>query len=430
MLSRTERQLKAAESEMERHGEEAAAVIDLAAKEDRDRTDDENAEIAQHQKAIKVIRENYDELKSQLAVENEILLRGRQIGVKDEEAKTNGQPEQPRAKSLGEQFTESEGYKRLKSNGFKGNSWSTGTMELDAKATLLEGDNSFLTGGTPGTGAPLVPLDQRSGLLPILFERLTVADLFASGTTASNAVNYVVESVATNAADVVAEGGTKPESTLEFENVQEAVKKIATFLTVSDEMLEDAPAIQSYINARLSLFVRIAEEEQLLHGQGGSNFLGLEPRIPAANKFVTSDADAPNAADHIYEAITVVRNSFLEPDGIIIHPDDWAALRLLKDTTENYIGGSPFSNTGSNPGESLWGKRVVVTQSCIPSQAVVGAFGTAAQVFRRGGLSVEATNSHSTNFATNLTAIRAEQREVLCVYRPEAFAIADLGGAS
>ena len=240
----------------------------------------------------------------------------------------------------------------------------------------------------------------------------------------------MVETVADSGADVVAEGGAKPESTLEFSNEQVAVKKIATLLQVSDEMLSDAQALASYINARLTLFVQNEEEMQLLHGAGGGNFLGLEPQIPAANRMVVSSAEAANNADHIFEAITVARASFLEPDGIIMHPDDWADLRLLKDTTENYIGGSPFSNTGSNPAESLWGKRVVVTYNCIPGKAVVGAFGTGAQRFTKGGLTVEATNCHSDNFSHDITAIRAEVREALAVYRPEAFAIADVGAAS
>ena len=45
----------------------------------------------------------------------------------------------------------------------------------------------------------------------------------------------------------------------------------------------------------------------------------------------------------------------------------------------------------------------------------------AAQVFRRSGLSVEATNSHASYFTSDLVAIRAEERLGLAVYRPAAF---------
>ena len=68
------------------------------------------------------------------------------------------------------------------------------------------------------------------------------------------------EGTATDAAAGVAEGALKPESTLAYSEVVEPVKKIATLLPVSDEMLEDAPSIQAYLNGRLSLFVSVEEE--------------------------------------------------------------------------------------------------------------------------------------------------------------------------
>jgi HK97 family phage major capsid protein len=264
----------------------------------------------------------------------------------------------------------------------------------------------------------------------VLFQPLSVADLIPTSPTSSNRVRVIVESVATSGAAVVPEGGEKPESTLEFEEIEEKVAKVATFLPVSDELLSDAPGIQVYLNGRLSLFVRQQEEAQLLQGAGGDNLLGLYPRVPAENLFVSSDADAPNAADHIYEAITVSRRSYLEPDTIVVHPDDWADLRLVKDSTENYIGGSPFGNGQPQPGESLWGKRVVVTTAANPGSALVGAFGTGVQLFRRGGLTVEASNSHEDFFRLDLVAIRAETRVALHVARPESLVLADLGYAS
>ena len=43
---------------------------------------------------------------------------------------------------------------------------------------------------------------------------------------------------------------------------------MATFLPVSDEMLEDVAQIRSYLDNRLRLFVQHAEEDQLLNGTG------------------------------------------------------------------------------------------------------------------------------------------------------------------
>jgi HK97 family phage major capsid protein len=72
----------------------------------------------------------------------------------------------------------------------------------------------------------------------------------------------------TNAAAATRKAALKPESALAFTNVDEPLRKIATFLPVTDEMLEDFAQIQSYIDNRLSLFVQIAEEAQLLSGNG------------------------------------------------------------------------------------------------------------------------------------------------------------------
>ena len=95
-----------------------------------------------------------------------------------------------------------------------------------------------------------------------------VADLLLSGQASTNSLRVVVEGTATSGAAGVAEAGLKPESTLGMTTTDEPVKKIATILPISEEMLEDAPAVQSYINGRLSLFVQIEEERQLLRGAG------------------------------------------------------------------------------------------------------------------------------------------------------------------
>ena len=63
------------------------------------------------------------------------------------------------------------------------------------------------------------------------------------------------ETLFTNAAAPVAEGGLKPESTLTFANKTSRVEKIAHWLPVSDEFLEDEPAMRSYIDSRLRLGV-------------------------------------------------------------------------------------------------------------------------------------------------------------------------------
>jgi HK97 family phage major capsid protein len=244
-----------------------------------------------------------------------------------------------------------------------------------------------------------------------------------------------VEGTATSGAAGVAEGGTKPESTLGLTTTDEPIKKIATLLPVSEEMLEDAPAIQSYINGRLSLFIRLEEERQLIRGTSGGN--EVQGLLTSRNVPVYAGGTAVgNKAVQLFKAMNGMRGSaFLEAEWICLHPGDWEDIRLLTDTAGQFFGGGPFlgayngggpmvgnSDQVQGPADRIWNTPVYVTPAtgAAKGTAIVGTR-AAAQVWRRGGLSVDASNSHSTYFQLNLVAIRAEERVGLAVYRPTGF---------
>ena len=320
------------------------------------------------------------------------------------------------AKTIGEQILASEIYRAVQ-NEKRPEGWSKMLGEFELKATLT----STTAGGTTGSG--LAQPQVMPGILDILFQPLTVEDIIPSGATDSALVRYLKETVATNAAAAVAEGAAKPASTLNFSAVDEPVRKIATTLKVTDEMFDDVPQLRSYLDNRLMLFVRMATEAAILSGAGVPSLTGILNRggLTAAQAM-----GADTAVDAIYKDITKIRiASFLEPDGIVVNPADWQDIRLAKDANEQYYGGGPFTAAYGNPGgmagDMLWGKRVVVTSAMTAGTALVGAFATAAQIFNKGGLTVEATNSNEDDFLNNLVALRAERRLALAVYRPSAF---------
>jgi HK97 family phage major capsid protein len=333
------------------------------------------------------------------------------------------------AMSLGEAFTKSAAYGSLRS-GFKsgslGGRWSTGAVELDfpTKATITS------------TASPINQEDIRPGFqqaAAVALRRLTVADLLAQGTTDAAAIRYLLETTNTNAASSVAEGAAKPESTITFTEVDEPVRKVATFLPVSDEMLEDEMGLRSYLDQRLSLFVQHAEEAQLLNGNGTSpdlrgllNRTGVQTATRSALGVLTGETGGSTTLGNaFFQAIQEIRtDAQAEPDGIIVHPDNWTKMRTAKDSAGQYLGGGPMIGAYGNglmATETYWGLPVVVTSAITANTALVGAFKTMAQVFYRNGLTVEASNSHDDFFQKNLTAIRAERRLALAVYRPEAF---------
>lgn len=316
-------------------------------------------------------------------------------------------------KTLGQLVTEHDNFRAMQSKGRTGR-WS---LNVDLPG-IDRARADFLTTSITGyNGIVQLPEVIQQGVQP-----LRLQNLLAEGTTSLNSVPYMKEDSFTPAATAVAEGAAKPEQGFALTQTSAPIKKIAAWTTMSDELLEDAPAVASYINGRLIYAVQIEEEDQLLNGSGvGANITG----ILNASGIQTQALGADTVLDAIYKAITKVRSTgFFEPDGIVIHPNDWQSIRLAKDGNNNYFGGGPFTGaygTPQAPVGFLWGLPVVVTTVIAENTALVGAFKLGAMVWRRKGISVDMTNSNEDDFKNNLVTVRAEERLGLAVWRPKAF---------
>jgi HK97 family phage major capsid protein len=266
------------------------------------------------------------------------------------------------------------------------------------------------------TSADLTPLeDRRDQIVQSAQEERTVADLMLSGTTTAQKVTYFEETTFTNAAVEVGEGLEKPESALDFTLREDDVRKIATWVPVTDEMMEDVPTFESYLRARLGFMVRQREELQLLRGAGtGVTILGLYNRTGVQ----TVTGYGMSTIDSILAGITEVqKDAFVEPTAMVIHPNDWFQVRTSKDSTGNYLlGPATLDPDQARP----WGLRVRVTTNALENTALVGAFNQA-QVFRRTGISIAISTENQDFFIYNKLAVRAEERIALAVYRPAAF---------
>ncbi|HMF61000.1 MAG TPA: phage major capsid protein [Vicinamibacterales bacterium] len=436
-MNRYEKQKLAVEKAMGEKVKAYQAIYKKADDEDRDPTEDERLEVESHLKAIEVLKKERTEADENIKTLQGVEDIGRELGPALSPSMSVRSEPQDRIlndlrgiKSIGEMFTDSAGYKsavnQYRETGRLSQGFSTGAIAMEAKGTLLE--------GAGGGGGPLAaPVPQvLPGVVEKLFQPLTFADLLLSGQATVNSLRYVVEGTATSGAAGVAEGGSKPQSTLGLTTTDEPIKKIATSLKISDEMLEDAPAIQSYINGRLSLFVRIEEERQLLRGTSGGN--EVQGILTSRSVPVYAGGTAVgNRAVQVFKAMNGLRGSaFLEPEWIVMHPTDWETTRLLTDTAGQYFGGGPFQGqygNGQNMGASgqingiqdyLWNKPVYVTGIIGAGTALVGTQ-SSAQVWRKGGLSVEITNANEDDFLKNLLAVRAEERVGLAVYRPTGY---------
>lgn len=306
---------------------------------------------------------------------------------------------EPQAKSLGEMFVEAKAYTER----MRGREVLVELPNLDVK-TLME------------TGAGFAPEVQRTGkIIPYAARRPMVADLIPQAMTDQSAVKYMEETTFTNNSAPVAEGGAYGENALAYTERVVAISKIASFLPVTDEQIEDVPGIQAIINDRLTLMLALAEENQLLNGDGvAPNLAGFLNKSGVQSQAKGTDT----TMDAIYKAMDLVRvNAFAEPTAVIIHPSDFQDIRLAKTTDGIYLWGAP-SEAGPL---RIWGVPVVLTTAISAGTALLGDFQLYAQIFRKRGVIIKVSDSHSDYFVKSKQAIRIDERMTLAIYRPAAF---------
>lgn len=241
-----------------------------------------------------------------------------------------------------------------------------------------------------------------------------IRDLFSQGSTEASSLVFPVRKTLTNAAAMVAELAAKPESDMTFEDKTFPVRKLAHYVKVSDELLDDAPGIQSYIDAQLIEGLRDVEDVQLLKGNGvGQNLTGVYTSAPAYARAVAGDT----LVDTFRRAMTQLRLAKYTPTGLVLNPEDWEKVQLVKGTDGHYI----WVNVGTATEPRLWGLPVRDTLALAAGEWIMGNFKRGAQIFDRMDARVEMTNTDQDDFIKNRVTILAEERLALVIYDANAF---------
>jgi len=314
-----------------------------------------------------------------------------------------GEPDRKggRVKTFGELFVESDAYK------------------FRAEKKMAELDIELKT--VMSTGQGWAPESTRIGrIIEEQVRPIQVTDLIPLGQTGQNAIVYMEETTFTNNAAEVAEStqaaaATYGEAALALTEQTSNVRKIGVWLPLSDEQLEDVPQVRSYVDARLRFMLRQRLDSQILVGNGTA------PNLEGINNVSGIQTQAKGSdptPDAIYKAMTLVRvTGRAMPGAVIMHPNDWQDIRLLRTADGVYIWGNP-----SEPGpERIWGLPVAQSDAQTENTAVVGDFANFSMLFERRGIEVKITDSHDTFFINGKQAIRADFRVALVWFRPAAF---------
>lgn len=400
------------------------AAMKRLAGEIQDLVADETLTVAEKATKLEGMKADMDTYSAEIKtyVDAEALIAAAEVGPGSANEVAT-QPTTPAYKDAITQLVEAEGYEAFaKAVGRK----VRGNFSLETKA--FEGVGVYQSGGNAevfnGTAGTFVVPTQLPGYVDLRVRPLTVENVLPSGSLSSPVLWYIVETVRTNNAAAVAEGGLKPQGSFDFARVQEVVSKIAETFKLADEVLTDVSQLRTYVNQRLNNDLGQVVQEQILNGDGASNrLLGLNNRSGLQSTVVSGSIGGDSAAwaTALLRQITQIRTTgFTEPNGIFINPLDWEVLQNQTDANGQYFNGGPYGRTyGLNAPNvtPFWGIPLISTLTQPQGTALVGNFNDAT-VWNYQGITMDMTNSDQDDFIHDIVTFRAERRVGLSLTRP------------
>ena len=193
-------------------------------------------------------------------------------------------------------------------------------------------------------------------------------------------------------------------------------------MNASRQVLDDLSLLRSFIDGEIKYGVNLAEETQLLNGDGtGQNILGL---IPQASAFSAAfSVTGETAFDRLLLGILQVELNLFPCDAIVVNPTDWRKMQLLKD------GNGPLSRRravlidDSDCVESARSHQLGNDRRHLPLSAHSS---TDPRLFDRQQTSVQISTENQDNFIRNLVTVLGEERIAFAVKRPAAFVYGNL----
>ena len=244
-------------------------------------------------------------------------------------------------------------------------------------------------------------------------KRYGILENVNTGATDSKFVTYV-QQTAESETDWTREAGAKTEGEPTWSEISEEVKKIASYVKVSKEMLEDLSFIRGEINNDLMEGVRTGIENALLNGAGGNSIKGLldaSMGLPTfgAGVFSLAIQDA-NISDLLRCVKAQIEAVNFTPTHVVLNPQDIATIQLTKGSDSTYTY-PMYLPTQSGDGEMIIaGMRVISSTYMTAGSYLVGDLSKVNVKFRNNiNMSV---GLDADDFTRNMITILAEARLV------------------
>ncbi|CAB4166857.1 major_cap_HK97, phage major capsid protein, HK97 family [uncultured Caudovirales phage] len=276
------------------------------------------------------------------------------------------------------------------------------------------------------TGAGFAPQAIRSGdVVGAAFQMPSVIDLIPVIRTTQNGYVFMRQTTRTNNAAEAAESiqgtlVTPGESAFVWTEITEPIRKIAHFVPVTDEQLEDIEGMLDLINTDMLLGVRQRLSSQIVNGDGTAP--NIEGFLDAGRDTTDVDTAGEFIADAIDKLIEkCATTGFVQADAIIMATADWHGYRRATTADGVYIAGHPSENIRP----SMWGLPVVPTTEIAAGSAIAGDFTNYSRLVVKKGVEISIASEHANNFVNGVKTVKAEMRAGLALRRETAFSKTD-----
>lgn len=268
------------------------------------------------------------------------------------------------------------------------------------------------------------------GIVPVPNRRLHIRNLLPTGQMSTSAIHYLQETGYSGDIAVWADNsGTKPQVDLTLTEKIAPSEFIAGWLRITRKALDDISAMRSFLQARLLEKYLIAEDQQLLFGNGTSPQLdGLITNAEAYAGFRTIPIEK------IVDAAAQLESNDHMATGILLNPRQYYALMLTKGTTNEYTlpGGSAINIINGQiyiAGIPVYKSTAMNVNLPTQDSFLVGDFAMGAQLFIRENPIVRFFEEDGTNVRENKITVRVEGRVALPIYYPDAFVTGSLNSS-
>lgn len=373
-------------------------------------------------KAVEAVKEESNKALNDYKEEVKIQLDERDKKIENAKAEMNrikGREDYEKIKSLSNEihefFSTEEGEGMLKN-------FATNKSKLNAELKNINVKAVGVMGVTAGTTR-----DGWIGPQAIQHEVVQARDIIPVSPTNSTLIKYVQFTKKEGNIGPVDAGSLKPQIDYNSNPVSTPVIKLAGWLTVQDEFLEDVEGARDFLASELPKAYMDEETRQAFKGTGTTatpdELSGLYsvwaqdlvlPKGVGANQ-VNTDS---NSWDKIAAGLAQVRRNLRATDAIWISPEDFMELLINKDATDAYTY-PIISDANGTP--RMAGVPIFQHSVFQPGEGLAGDFRRGARFWQKKAMTIRTSTEHDENFTHNLTTILIEGRVALSCFFPEAF---------